>query len=150
VCENNQYAQGTRSDWSIAGGNPAGRAAEYGIPGVEVDGMDFFAVHDAASTLIERARAGDGPSYLVCVSYRYLGHHAGDPLNYRTREEVDLWRQKDPIDRFKRALLDRGVMTGADVAAMEQAVDDQVQAAINFAKASPEPSEDELMTDIDA
>ena len=83
VCENNQYAMSARSDWSIAGGDPARRAAGYGIPGVSIDGMDFFAVYQNASELVERARRGDGPSYLVCNTYRFHGHHAGDPLNYR-------------------------------------------------------------------
>src|SRR5215218_5948922 len=80
VCENNQYAMSARSDWSVAGGDPAARAAGYGIPGVNVDGMDLFSVFSEASRLVERARRGDGPSYLVCRTYRYHGHHAGDPL----------------------------------------------------------------------
>jgi acetoin:2,6-dichlorophenolindophenol oxidoreductase subunit alpha len=144
VCENNQYAMSTRSDWSVAGGDPARRAAAYGIPGVTVDGMDMFAVNAAASELVERARAGEGPAYLVCTTYRYHGHHAGDPLNYREREEVERWRQQDPIERVKRVALEKGV----DVAALEREVAAEIDAAVEFAKSSPEPSVDELMTDI--
>jgi TPP-dependent pyruvate/acetoin dehydrogenase alpha subunit len=144
VCENNQYAMSTRSDWSVAGGNPAGRAAAYGIPGLTVDGMDLFAVNDAACELVERARAGGGPAYLVCDTYRYHGHHAGDPLNYREKEEVERWRLQDPIERVKRVAAERGI----DVAAMEHEAAAQIDAAVEFAKNSPEPSVDQLMTDI--
>ena len=148
VCENNQYAMSARSDWSVAGGDPAERAAGYGIPGVTVDGMDLFAVNAAASELIERARWGDGPSYLVCNTYRFHGHHAGDPLNYRQKEEVERWRQQDPIERVKRAVLERGVMRQDEIDALEQRITAEVDEAVEFAKNSPEPSPDELMTDI--
>jgi pyruvate dehydrogenase E1 component alpha subunit len=148
VCENNQYAMSTRSDWSVAGGDPARRAAGYGIPGLTVDGMDLFAVNSAAGQFVERARRGDGPAYLVCTTYRYHGHHAGDPLNYREKEEVDRWRQQDPIERVKRAAVERGVMTTAEVADLERRVDAEIQAAVEFARNSPEPTVDQLMTDI--
>jgi pyruvate dehydrogenase E1 component alpha subunit len=148
VCENNQYAMSARSDWSVAGGNPAGRAAGYGIPGVTVDGMDLFAVHRAAGELVERARRGEGPAYLVCNTYRYHGHHAGDPLNYREREEVERWRQQDPIERVKRAVIEQGAMTAEEMEQLEQQIDRQVDEAVEFAKSSPEPAPDQLMTDI--
>src|SRR5207302_1533028 len=82
----------------IVGGDPARRAAGYGIPGVTVDGMDLFAVNAQASEFVERARRGEGPAYLVCNTYRFHGHHAGDPLNYREKEEVERWRLQDPIE----------------------------------------------------
>jgi len=148
VCENNQYAMSARSDWSVAGGDPAKRAAGYGIPGVTVDGMDLFAVHAAAADLLERARRGDGPSYLVCTTYRFHGHHAGDPLNYREREEVERWRQQDPIERVKGAIVERGVMRQDEVDALEQRITQEIEDAVEFAKSSPEPSPDQLMTDI--
>jgi pyruvate dehydrogenase E1 component alpha subunit len=148
VCENNQYAMSARSDWSVAGGDPARRAAGYGIPGVTVDGMDLFAVHAAASELVERARRGDGPAYLVCNTYRYHGHHAGDPLNYREKEEVERWRQQDPIERVKRAAIERGVLSEAEVADLERRVEAQIDEAVEFAKNSPDPTPDQLMTDI--
>ena len=148
VCENNQYAMSARSDWSVAGGDPARRAAGDGIPGVTVDGMDLFAVHAAASELVERARRGDGPAYLVCNTYRYHGHHAGDPLNYREKEEVERWRQQDPIERVKRAAVERGVMSESEVADLERRVEAQIDEAVEFAKNSPDPTPDQLMTDI--
>jgi TPP-dependent pyruvate/acetoin dehydrogenase alpha subunit len=148
VCENNQYAMSARSDWSVAGGDPARRAAAYGIPGVTVDGMDLFAVNAAASDLVERARAGDGPAYLVCTTYRYHGHHAGDPLNYREKEEVERWRQQDPIERVKQVIVAQGAMSAEEIAELEQRIEAQVDEAVEFAKSSPDPTPDQLMTDI--
>ena len=148
VCENNQYAMSARSDWSVAGGDPARRAAGYGIPGVTVDGMDLFAVNAAAGELVERARRGDGPAYLVCNTYRYHGHHAGDPLNYREKEEVERWRQQDPIERVRRAAVERGVLAEADIADLERRIETEIDEAVEFAKNSPEPTPDQLMTDI--
>jgi pyruvate dehydrogenase E1 component alpha subunit len=148
VCENNQYAMSARSDWSIAGGDPARRAAGYGIPGVNVDGMDLFAVHAAATELVERARAGEGPAYLVCTTYRFHGHHAGDPLNYRQREEVERWREQDPIERVKRAAVERGAMSQPEVEQLEERIRKQIDDAVEFAKNSPDPTPDQLMTDI--
>jgi len=96
--------------------------------------------------LVDRARRGEGPSYLVCQTYRYHGHHAGDPLNYRGKEEVDRWREMDPIEHMKKTLTEWGVLK--DVSELEQRVEQEVQEAIEFAKSSPEPSVDQLMTDI--
>jgi pyruvate dehydrogenase E1 component alpha subunit len=148
VCENNQYAMSARSDWSIAGGDPAKRAAGYGIPGVTVDGMDLFAVNAQASEFVERARRGDGPAYLVCNTYRFHGHHAGDPLNYREKEEVERWRLQDPIERVKQAVIDRGVMRPDEITALEQQIEALIEEAVEFAKNSPDPTVDQLMTDI--
>jgi pyruvate dehydrogenase E1 component alpha subunit len=148
VCENNQYAMSARSDWSIAGGDPAKRAAGYGIPGVTVDGMDLFAVNAHASALVERARRGDGPSYLVCNTYRFHGHHAGDPLNYREKEEVERWRLQDPIERVKQVAIERGALRAEEIAALEQHIEAQIDEAVEFAKNSPDPTVEQLMTDI--
>jgi pyruvate dehydrogenase E1 component alpha subunit len=148
VCENNQYAMSARSDWSIAGGDPARRAAGYGIPGVAVDGMDLFTVNAAARDLVERARRGDGPAYLVCTTYRFHGHHAGDPLNYRAKEEVERWREQDPIERVKRAAIERGILRADEIEALEKRVEAEIDEAVEFAKTSPDPTPDQLMTDI--
>src|SRR5262249_55158979 len=132
----------------VAGGDPASRAAGYGIPGVTVDGMDLFAVNAKAREFVERARRGEGPAYLVCTTYRYHGHHAGDPLNYREREEVEPWRQQDPIERVKRAAVERGALTHAEITELEQQIAAEIEAAVEFAKNSPDPTADQLMTDI--
>ncbi len=148
VCENNQYAMSARSDWSVAGGDPARRAAGYGIPGVTVDGMDLFTVHANATELVERARRGDGPSYLVCNTYRFHGHHAGDPLNYREKEEVERWREQDPIERVKRVAVETGAMSAAEIDDLVRRIEAQIEEAVEFARSSPEPTPDQLMTDI--
>jgi TPP-dependent pyruvate/acetoin dehydrogenase alpha subunit len=148
VCENNQYAMSARSDWSVAGGNPAARAAGYGIPGVTVDGMDLVGVNAAACEFVERARRGDGPAYLVCDTYRFHGHHAGDPLNYREKEEVERWRLQDPIERVKAAAVEGGAMRPDEIVALEKQIETQIEEAVEFAKNSPDPTPDQLMTDI--
>jgi len=148
VCENNQYAMSASAAWSVAGGDPAKRAAGYGIPGVTVDGMDLFAVNAQASEFVERARRGEGPAYLVCTTYRFHGHHAGDPLNYREKEEVERWRLQDPIDHAKRVAIESRAMTEAEIADLEQRIEAQIEEAVEFAKNSPDPTVDQLMTDI--
>src|SRR5712692_4568293 len=148
VCENNQYAMSASAAWSVAGGDPAKRAAGYGIPGVTVDGMDLFAVNAQASEFVERARRGEGPAYLVCNTYRYHGHHAGDPLNYRQKEEVERWRLQDPIERVKHVAVERGAMRADEIEPLERQIEQQIDAAVEFARSSPDPSPDQLMTDI--
>jgi pyruvate dehydrogenase E1 component alpha subunit len=148
VCENNQYAMSASAAWSVAGGDPAKRAAGYGIPGITVDGMDLFAVNAQAGEFVERARRGEGPAYLVCNTYRFHGHHAGDPLNYREKEEVERWRLQDPIEHAKRVAIETRVMTEAEIAELEQRIEAQIEEAVEFAKNSPDPTVDQLMTDI--
>jgi pyruvate dehydrogenase E1 component alpha subunit len=110
--------------------------------------MDLWAVHAQASEFVERARRGDGPAYLVCNTYRFHGHHAGDPLNYREKEEVERWRLQDPIERVKKVAADRGAMRPEEIAAMEQQISALIEEAVEFAKNSPDPTVDQLMTDI--
>jgi pyruvate dehydrogenase E1 component alpha subunit len=148
VCENNQYAMSASAAWSVAGGDPAKRAAGYGIPGVTVDGMDLLAVNAQASEFVERARRGEGPAYLVCNTYRFHGHHAGDPLNYREKEEVERWRLQDPIEKARKIAIESGAMTEAEIADLEQRIEAQIEEAVEFAKNSPDPTVDQLMTDI--
>jgi pyruvate dehydrogenase E1 component alpha subunit len=148
VCENNQYAMSASSAWSVAGGDPAKRAAGYGIPGVTVDGMDLFLVHAQASQFVERARRGEGPAYLVANTYRFHGHHAGDPLNYREKEEVERWRLQDPIERVKRVAIESRTMTEAEITDLERRIEAEIEEAVEFAKNSPDPTVDQLMTDI--
>src|SRR6266542_319254 len=148
VCENNQYAMSARADQFTSVPDPSVRAVAYGIPGVNIDGMDVLAVYRAATEAIGRARAGEGPSFLVATTYRMLGHHVGDPLNYRDKAEVEEWSKKDPIAGFKSYLLGNRVMTEAEAERIEQDVVEQIEQAIEFAKASPDPSPDILMEDI--
>jgi TPP-dependent pyruvate/acetoin dehydrogenase alpha subunit len=115
---------------------------------VTVDGMDLLAVNAQASEFVERARRGEGPAYLVCNTYRFHGHHAGDPLNYREKEEVERWRLQDPIEKARKIAIESGAMTEAEIADLEQRIEAQIEEAVEFAKNSPDPTVDQLMTDI--
>ena len=128
--------------------DPAVRAGAYGFPGTTCDGMDVLAVYAAAGRAIARARAGQGPSLVVCLTYRYLGHHVGDPLNYRDKAEVEAWRTKDPIERLRGQLLERRVLTAAETEAMQADVAAEIDEAVAFAKASPEPNPRTLAEDV--
>ncbi len=145
VCENNQYGEHTAADQVTAGSSIAERAAPFGIPGTVVDGMDVLAVHAAAREAVERARSGEGASMIECDTYRYRGHHVGDPgLAYRTREEIDAWMEKDPIERLRRDILQEGDVTEAELEAIDGEVQEEVAAAVEFAKAAPWPDVDEV------
>jgi pyruvate dehydrogenase E1 component alpha subunit len=148
VCENNQFAMSARVQEMTAVPDPAVRAVAYGIPGQNVDGMDVLAVFRAASEAVERARAGQGPSFIVATTYRFLGHHVGDPLNYRTKEEVDPWRDKDAIERLRAYLIENRVATEEETQAIEAEVQGQVDSASSDAKQAIEPDPSTLMDDI--
>lgn len=141
VCENNLYA--TATPFSIATRNPsvAGRAAAYGLPGVEVDGNDVLAVREAARQAIERARKGGGPTLIEAKTYRVVGHQEGDPPagTYRTQEELDEWKSRCPIARFRKWLLAEGFATEAELAKIETRVHKEIEEAVAFAEASPIP-----------
>lgn len=140
VCENNLYA--TETSFAAVAGNPevANRAPGYGLPGLAVDGNDVMAIHAAAAEAVARARQGTGPTLLECRTYRTRAHAEGMPeVGYRAREEVDAWKQRDPIKRHRLYLLAEGCAEAAELDAMEQAARDQAVAAIEFAKASPWP-----------
>ena len=148
LCENNQYAMSARADQFTSVADPAVRATAYGFPGVSCDGMDVFAVYRTVADAVTRARAGRGPSLVVCVTYRFLGHHVGDPLNYRDKAEVDVWRARDPIERLRRELIARGMLSADQARAVEAEVTQEIEAAVAFAKASPEPEVGALMEDV--
>jgi pyruvate dehydrogenase E1 component alpha subunit len=144
ICENNGYGEFTASEDVTAGRNPIERGAVFDIPSDAVDGMDVLAVQEATRRAVARARAGKGPSFLVCTTYRYSGHHVGDHQDYKTEEEVKDWQRKDPILRLSRHLQHEGLATSAAIAALTADVDAEVQAAVAFAKAAPLPTPDDL------
>ncbi|MBM3958221.1 MAG: thiamine pyrophosphate-dependent dehydrogenase E1 component subunit alpha [SAR202 cluster bacterium] len=149
ACENNHYAESTPVEYAVAGTDIADRAAGYGIPGVVVDGMDVFAVFEAAGEAVRRARAGEGPTLLELKTYRYHGHyHADDPLKYRLKEEEDLWRKRDPIPNFEQRVTQQKQMTAAELAAIRKAIDAEIEGAVKFALESPLPPVEELYTDV--
>jgi 2-oxoisovalerate dehydrogenase E1 component len=142
ICENNLYATATPLKSITLNPEIASKAASYGMPGVAVDGNDVFAMWLAMKEAAERARSGGGPTLIEAKTYRTVGHHEGDPVigTYRTQEEVDAWIKRDPVDMFRKRLVeDYAVATADDLADIEAHIEKTVQAALEFARNSPEP-----------
>ncbi|MGB8196553.1 MAG: thiamine pyrophosphate-dependent dehydrogenase E1 component subunit alpha [Acidimicrobiales bacterium] len=148
VCENNLWMEYTRTSEVTAVANPAAdRAAAYGLESILIDGNDADAVFEVATTAIERARAGDGPSMIEALTYRHGGHSRADPGKYRPDEEVAEWLAKDPIPRYHQRLLQLGV-DEAILTGIEHDVIDEVERSTEEAKAGAIPGEDLLMKDV--
>jgi TPP-dependent pyruvate/acetoin dehydrogenase alpha subunit len=146
VCENNLYAMGTALAVSHASTDLAGRAATYGVVAGSVDGMDVTAVSDAAAVAVDAIRGGGGPQFLEAHTYRLRAHSMYDPERYRTRDEVALWRERDPLPRYRRHLESLGTLDTATLDALDVDVDAEVDAAVEFARSgTPEPVEDLLV-----
>ena len=149
VIENNGYAMGTSMKRSTKSTTLFGRGQAYGIPGEQVDGMDVLAVKAAGEKAVAHCRAGKGPYILEMMTYRYRGHSMSDPAKYRTREEVEKMRsEKDAIEHVRELLLQGGHASDEDLKAIDKEIKAEVNAAAEFSKESPEPSVDELWTDI--
>ena len=140
VCENNQYAMSGPAKAMFAIPSIAGRAAAYGIPGLSVDGNDVLAVHAAAVEAGHRARRGEGPSLLTCETYRWKGHSRSDANRYRSKEEIAAWQARCPLRRLRLRLEQMGALDPEAAAAMEAAVQGDVEAAVRFAQDSPIPT----------
>lgn len=140
VCENNHYGMSMSVARASKVERLSDKAAAYGIPGVTVDGNDPQAVHDAVTDAVHRARAGQGPSLVEAVTYRWKGHSKSDKNLYRTREEIETWRAADPIARFEQAC----ALSEEDMAACRTAARDAVREAVRVANAAPPASADSL------
>jgi pyruvate dehydrogenase E1 component alpha subunit len=149
VAENNGYAEATASTWSVACDHIADRAAGFGMPGVTIDGFDFFAVHEAAGAAIERARAGQGPSLIEVKLSRYYGHFEGDAQTYRAPDEVkNLRESRDCLLQFRNKTTRAGLLQAAQLDAIDARVDDLIEDAVRRAKADPKPQPADLLTDV--
>jgi pyruvate dehydrogenase E1 component alpha subunit len=139
VVENNQYGEmsSIREQQSIE--DLAQRAASYDIPGVHADGMDPDDVFTAASEAVERARGGEGPTLLVCETYRFEGHHEGDSEFYRDEEELSEWRARDPLRTYPERLVDEDVITGSEYEDLRAEVETEIDEAVAFARESDLP-----------
>ena len=150
VCENNRYAEFTPQSVHTRVTSIADRAGAYGMPGISVDGNDVPALWAAAAAAVAAARRGDGPALVEAMTYRWRGHHEGDPMAYRSKEELEAWRERDAIPRFGAWLEGRGWLdAGADarlVAEVQAAVDD----ATEFARQSPWPAPEAALEDVRA
>ncbi len=149
VCENNGWAAQTSAAATHAMTDVAGRAAGYGIPGVMVDGNDVFAVHQAASAAVARARAGDGPTLIECKTYRWRAHtERKGQIDPRDRAEVEAWMRQDPIALLERQLRGQGELDDAGLRAMEGEITGALEAAVAFAEASPHPTPEQATDDV--
>ena len=149
VIENNQYAMGTSVQRSHSETHLYRRGASFGIPGMEVDGMDVVAVREGAREAMEHARNGKGPYVIEMKTYRYRGHSMSDPAKYRSREEVDDVREhSDPIKRCEKLILDAGHAEPEALKALDKQVKAIVKEAADFSLESPEPEPSELYTDV--
>ncbi len=148
ICENNQYAVGSRFEATSSSRTVAERAAAYGFPGIRVDGTDVLAVREAAAEAIARARAGEGPSLIECLAYRWTGHHAGDPATYRPVEEVEEWKKRDPIRIYEDHLMQNGLAEPEEIEGLREEMEEEIRQAVAYAKASPEPAAETLMTNV--
>ncbi len=145
LCENNQYAMSISTARALAVPEIAAHAACYAVPGVRVDGNDLEAVYQATRHAVDRARAGDGPSLVEAETYRWRGHSKSDRQRYRTREEVEAWKARDPIRRYAERLATAGVLTADEARRLEAEAREEIEAAVRYAEESPEPPIDEIL-----
>lgn len=148
VCENNKYGMSTSTKRSTAVSTIADRASAYAMPAAAVDGNDFNAVTRAVDSAVKRARSGEGPSLVENVTYRWRGHSKSDRNRYRSKEEIQDWIDRDPIPRFAKLLLERGILNEMQLAEMEGVADQTVKDAIEFAKKCPDPKPEEATRDV--
>ncbi len=138
-CENNLYGEGTPQSMQAAVTDLAARAGGYGFPGVIVDGNDVIAVYEATLAAAERARQGEGPTFIEAKTYRQRGHYEGDPQVYRSTEEIESWKKKDPVPTFRRRLIDERVLDEAEIEEIEGSVIEQLDEAVKFATEAAKP-----------
>jgi TPP-dependent pyruvate/acetoin dehydrogenase alpha subunit len=151
VCENNQYALSTPIREAISISHISERATAYGIPGMSIDGNDIIEVYTKMKEATGRARAGEGPTLLDCVTYRFFGHFTGDPgrgIAYRTKEEMEQWLQRCPIKRFKEHLFRKRWLTEDLENKIALTVRTSIEEAVRFAQESPLPSPEDAAQDL--
>lgn len=149
VCENNLYAVETHTDRVTAGESITRRASGFGLPAIEVDGQDVGAMYQAIREARKRAAAGDGPTFIEALTYRYYGHNTGDVIRYRTEDEVEQWRStKDPVLRFAAALEKAGLLVDGQLDALHAAAKEATEASVAFAEEASWPDTDTATADV--
>ena len=150
VCENNHWAVSVPASYALSVPEVAERAVAYNIPGVTVDGTDVLAVYEVAEQAVRRARAGGGPTLIECMTHRWRIHseQRGNPADPRPREEVEAGPQHDPIATFGARLLEQHIASASTLQQMQREVEEAVEAAIAFAKASPLPKPEDALLDV--
>lgn len=148
ICENNGYAMGTSVDRTSKVGDIYRLADGFDMPGDSVDGMSCEDVHRGIERAVKRAREGDGPTFLEIKTYRYRGHSMSDPAKYRAKEELEEYKEKDPIVEVLKVIYENNWATEAEIEAINQKVHEEIEECVRFAEESPWPSDDELYKDI--
>ena len=152
LCENNQFAVTTSYKDSVSVEHISDRAAAYDMPGVLVDGQDAIAMYEATREAVARGRAGEGPTLIEALTYRYEEHSLGLGRvrrgEYRTEEQIDEWRERDPIDVLERTLTSQSILTQEECDAISKAKEAEVEEAVEFARNSPYPEPEELFDDM--
>jgi pyruvate dehydrogenase E1 component alpha subunit len=148
IVENNRYGMGTAFERVSAVGDVYRKASAFDIPGVRIDGNDVLAVRDAVRRMADRSRTGGGPQLIEAMTYRFRGHSMGDPQRYRTKEEVEEAKSRDPIVRWKRTVLENELAMEDELRKIGDEVDAEVEEAVRFAENSPAPEPGELCNDV--
>ncbi len=148
VCENNQYGMSVSSERSMSVKDVATRAIGYNMPGVVVDGNAIADVEEAVAEAIARARRGEGPSLVECKTYRTKGHSRSDRNRYRTKEEIEMWKARDPIPAFVQELIDNGVLTKTETDAVDVETTQEIAEAILFAQNGTKPTHIDIATEV--
>jgi len=148
ICENNLYGMSVSVKRACAVQDLTKRALAYDMPSQAVDGMDVLAVKEATSRWVDYARGDKGPSLLICNTYRYYGHSRSDPRKYRTKEEEQQWRDRDPIKTFSQRCVKEGILSQTEVETLEKEVEAEIEQAVQFAIDSPWPQPEELCEDV--
>ena len=148
IVENNQYGMGTAINRSTSAVQMLDRAPAYGMTGKQVDGMNVLEVYNATTDALQAIRDGEGPQFLEMITYRFEGHSMGDPLRYRTKDEVEKWREDDPIGILERILENDYGVSEKELDAIDDGVEEVIEEAVRFAEESPLPALDTLFDDI--
>jgi pyruvate dehydrogenase E1 component alpha subunit len=148
VCENNQYGMSTSVEKAFNIKDLAARAKAYNIPGVKIDGNKVLEVYDAVKEGVKRAREGGGPSLIVAETYRWKGHSKSDAKVYRSKEEEQAWKDRDPIAQFEEELKNEGLLDDDRAKKIKEEVDNEVEEAVTFAQDSPYPAKEDLFEDV--
>ncbi|MEN9521782.1 MAG: pyruvate dehydrogenase (acetyl-transferring) component subunit alpha [Bacteroidota bacterium] len=148
ICENNEYAMGTSVERTSNVTDIVKLGLAYDMPSAQVNGMSPEDVHEAIELAVDRARKGDGPTFLEIKTYRYKGHSMSDPAKYRSKDEVEEYKSKDPIEQIKKLILDKKYATETQLEEIDNGIKLEVEESVKFAEESPFPDDDELLKDI--
>lgn len=148
IVQDNLWAESVPKRLGVPLDNLADRAKAYGFAGVTIDGNDLMACYETSQEAVRKARRGEGPTLIEMKTYRWYGHSEIDPANYRTSEELEMWKKRDPVPRFEKLLMERGVVDEALKQATLQRIEREIEEAIEFAEKSPHPDPSEIMEDV--